>query len=139
MTTTISTHTLANGLKLVHVPQPQRVGWCGLVVNSGSRDDAPNLFGQAHFVEHTIFKGTTHRRAYHIINRMETVGGELNAYTTKEGTVLYSVFPEPYFNRAIDLLADLVMYSVFPDTEIQREKEVVLEAVSYTHLRAHET
>ena len=129
MTTNISTHTLANGLKLVHVPQPQRVGWCGLVVNSGSRDDAPNLFGQAHFVEHTIFKGTTHRRACHIINRMETVGGELNAYTTKEGTVLYSVFPEPYFNRAIDLLADLVMYSVFPDTEIQREKEVVLEEV----------
>lgn len=129
MTTNFSTHTLANGLKLVHVPQQQRVGWCGLVVNSGSRDDAPELFGQAHFVEHTIFKGTSHRRACHIINRMETVGGELNAYTTKEGTVLYSVFPEPYFNRAIDLLADLVMYSLFPEQEIEREKEVVLEEV----------
>lgn len=130
MNTNISTHTLPNGLKLVHVPATQRVGWCGLVVNAGSRDDYANRFGLAHFVEHTIFKGTTHRRAWHILNRMETVGGELNAYTTKEGTVLYSVFPEPYLMRAMELLADLVMYSVFPESEIEREKDVVLEEVA---------
>lgn len=127
---TITTHTLPNGLKLVHVPATQRVGWCGLVVNAGSRDDYASRLGLAHFVEHTIFKGTTHRRAWHILNRMETVGGELNAYTTKEGTVLYSVFPEPYHERAMELIADLVMHSVFPDGEIEREKEVVLEEVA---------
>lgn len=126
----ITTHTLPNGLKMVHVPASQRVGWCGLVVNAGSRDDYASRFGLAHFVEHTIFKGTTHRRAWHILNRMETVGGELNAYTTKEGTVLYSVFPEPYHLRAMELLADLVMCSVFPQQEIEREKDVVLEEVA---------
>lgn len=127
---TITTHTLPNGLKLVHVPATQRVGWCGLVVNAGSRDDYASRLGLAHFVEHTIFKGTTHRRAWHILNRMETVGGELNAYTTKEGIVLYSVFPEPYHERAMELIADLVMHSVFPEGEIEREKEVVLEEVA---------
>ncbi|MDO4512022.1 MAG: pitrilysin family protein [Bacteroidales bacterium] len=130
MTQNISIHTLPNGLKLVHVPAAQRVGWCGLVVNAGSRDDYAGRHGLAHFVEHTLFKGTTHRRAWHILNRMETVGGELNAYTTKEGTVLYSVFPEPYLQRAMELIADLVMYSTFPDPEIEREKEVVLEEVA---------
>ena len=127
-TNRFSTHTLSNGLRMVHVAQSARVGWCGLVVNAGSRDDASRQ-GLAHFVEHTIFKGTTHRRAWHIINRMETVGGELNAYTTKEGTVLYSVFPEPHLRRAINLLADLVMCSTFPEAEIEREKDVVLEEV----------
>ena len=71
----ITTHTLPNGLKLVHVPAAQRVGWCGLIINAGSRDDHASRLGLAHFVEHTIFKGTTHRRAWHILNRMETVGG----------------------------------------------------------------
>ena len=118
MTKEITTHTLPNGLKLVHVPAAQRVGWCGLVVNAGSRDDHASRLGLAHFVEHTIFKGTTHRRAWHILNRMETVGGELNAYTTKEGTALYSVFPEPYLKRAMELIADLVTHSVFPEAEI---------------------
>lgn len=126
----ITTHTLPNGLKLVHVPAAQRVGWCGLIVNAGSRDDHASRLGLAHFVEHTIFKGTTHRRAWHILNRMETVGGELNAYTTKEGTALYSVFPEPYLKRAMELIADLVMHSVFPEAEIEREKDVVLEEVA---------
>ena len=126
----ITTHTLPNGLKLVHVPAAQRVGWCGLIINAGSRDDHASRLGLAHFVEHTIFKGTTHRRAWHILNRMETVGGELNAYTTKEGTALYSVFPEPYLKRAMELIADLVMHSVFPEAEIEREKDVVLEEVA---------
>ena len=86
-----STFTLPNGLRVVHVPALSGgVTYCGLAVNAGSRDDAPDMLGLAHFVEHTLFKGTTHRRAWHIINRMEAVGGELNAYTTKETTAIYS-------------------------------------------------
>ena len=125
-------HTLANGLRLVHLTTPIQVAWCGLAVNAGSRDELEGHYGLAHFVEHTIFKGTEHRRAWHILNRMERVGGELNAYTTKEGTMLYSVFPQEHLGRAIDLLADLVQWSVFPQEELDRERDVVLEeAASY--------
>ena len=125
-------HTLPNGLRLVHVATASHVAWCGLAVNAGSRDEAAGQHGLAHFVEHTIFKGTTHRRSWHILNRMESVGGELNAYTTKEGTMLYSVFPHRHLERAIDLLADLVQWSVFPQEELDRERDVVLEeAASY--------
>lgn len=125
-------HTLANGLRLVHVATTARAAWCGLAVNAGSRDEREGQYGLAHFVEHTIFKGTKHRRAWHILNRMERVGGELNAYTTKEGTMLYSVFPHQHLGRAIDLLADLVQWSVFPADELDRERDVVLEeAASY--------
>lgn len=125
-------HTLANGLRLVHVSMPTQVAWCGLAINAGSRDEQEGNYGLAHFVEHTIFKGTKHRRAWHILNRMERVGGELNAYTTKEGTMLYSVFPGEHLPRAVDLLADLVQWSVFPQEELDRERDVVLEeAASY--------
>ena len=125
-------HTLSNGLRLVHVRTTKQVAWCGLAINAGSRDERFGQYGLAHFVEHTIFKGTKHRRAWHILNRMERVGGELNAYTTKEGTMLYSVFPHEHLDRAIDLLADLVQWSVFPADELDRERDVVLEeAASY--------
>ena len=125
-------HTLPNGLRLVHVRTTKQVAWCGLAINAGSRDERFGQYGLAHFVEHTIFKGTKHRRAWHILNRMERVGGELNAYTTKEGTMLYSVFPHEHLDRAIDLLADLVQWSVFPADELDRERDVVLEeAASY--------
>ena len=125
-------HTLPNGLCLVHVMTGNQVAWCGLAVNAGSRDEQEGQHGLAHFVEHTIFKGTTHRRAWHILNRMERVGGELNAYTTKEGTMIYSVFPHQHLQRAIDLLADLVQWSIFPQEELDRERDVVLEeAASY--------
>ena len=128
----IAYHTLSNGLRLVHVNTANQVAWCGLAVNAGSRDENEGHYGLAHFVEHTIFKGTTHRRAWHILNRMERVGGELNAYTTKEGTMLYSVFPHQHLSRAVDLLADLVQWSVFPQSELDRERDVVLEeAASY--------
>lgn len=125
-------HTLSNGLRLVHIMTNNQVAWCGLAVNAGSRDEKEGHYGLAHFVEHTIFKGTEHRRAWHILNRMERVGGELNAYTTKEGTMIYSVFPHQHLQRAIDLLADLVQWSVFPQEELDRERDVVLEeAASY--------
>lgn len=126
------TFKLDNGLRIVHVHGGGAVAYCGVAVNVGSRDDAPGHFGMAHFVEHTIFKGTTHRNAWHIINRMEAVGGELNAYTTKEGTVVYSVMPKEYLERATELIADLVTNSVFPERQLEREREVVLdEADSY--------
>mgnify|MGYP002625150754 FL=1 len=125
-------HTLPNGLRLVHIHTANQVAWCGLAINAGSRDEHEGHYGLAHFVEHTIFKGTKHRRAWHILNRMERVGGELNAYTTKEGTMIYSVFPHQHLTRAIDLLADLVQWSVFPQEELDRERDVVLEeAASY--------
>ncbi len=122
-----TTHTLPNGLRMVHVRTSSPVAWCGLAVNAGSRDDGEGRYGLAHFVEHTIFKGTTHRRSWHIINRMESIGGELNAYTTKEHTMVYSVFPAQHLARAVELIADLVKCSTFPHDEIERERDVVLE------------
>lgn len=123
-------HTLPNGLKLIHIPTSSRVAYCGLAINAGSRDDVPGKAGLAHFVEHTIFKGTKRRRSWHILNRMEHVGGELNAYTTKEGTAIYSVFPCEHFERAIELIADLVANSQFPENELTKEREVVLEEIN---------
>lgn len=124
-----STHTLSNGLRIIHVASKSKVAYCGLAINAGSRDEEPGRFGIAHFVEHTVFKGTTHRRAWHILNRMERVGGELNAYTTKEGTMLYSIFPRQHLERATELIADLVANSQFPDAELAREREVVMDEV----------
>lgn len=121
-------HTLANGLRVVYSRYDGKVAYCGLAVNAGSRDEG-NLQGLAHFVEHTLFKGTRKRKAWHILNRMETVGGELNAYTTKEETLVYSVFPAGNMERAVELIADLVMNSIFPEKELEREKEVVLEEI----------
>ncbi len=122
-------HTLSNGLRMVHVKNHALVSWCGIAVDAGSRDDPAGQYGLAHFVEHTIFKGTTHRKAWHILNRMENVGGELNAYTTKENTLLYSVFPHRHEERAMQLIADLVGWSVFPPAELEKEREVVTEEV----------
>lgn len=104
---------------------------CGIAVNAGSRDEEPDRHGLAHFVEHTVFKGTGRRRAFHINNRMESVGGELNAYTTKEETFIYSTFPagQRLLDRAAELIADLVMNSRFPDAEIEREREVVIDEI----------
>lgn len=123
------THTLANGLRCVFMPS-QRVGYCGVVVNAGSRDDAPGCHGLAHFVEHTLFKGTERRRSRAISNRMECIGGELNAYTTKEETVVYTNFPAGYSARALDLLADLVANSCFPERELEKERQVVIDEIN---------
>ena len=123
-------HTLPNGLRLVHIERHSTVAWCGVAIGAGSRDEASGQYGLAHFVEHTIFKGTTHRRAWHIMNRMESIGGELNAYTTKEETMLYTIFPSGHLDRALDLLSDLISHSTFPIDEITREKDVVLEEVA---------
>lgn len=126
-------HTLDNGLRIVHLHlKGCAVGHCGFVVNAGSRDEdlVAGEGGLAHFVEHTIFKGTRRRRSWHIINRMEAVGGELNAFTTKEDTVVYSSFPHGNTRRALDLLVDLVTASQFPDAELEREREVVRDEIA---------
>lgn len=124
------TYTLSNGLRIIHRPTSSAVSYCGFTVNAGTRDESAGKFGLAHFVEHMIFKGTTHRRSWHILNRMETVGGELNAYTTKEETVIYSVFLEEHLSRAMDLLADLVINSQFPAHELEKEREVILDEIN---------
>lgn len=106
------------------------VDYCGVVVRAGSRDDGPEHPGLAHFVEHTIFKGTAQRSSWHIINRMERVGGELNAYTTKEKTVVYTAAPAGNASRAIELIADLVINSQFPAAQLDKEREVVADEIN---------
>lgn len=129
-TRSISFHTTSAGLRIVHLKVPgAEVGYCGVVVRVGSRDEDKSRYGLAHFVEHTIFKGTTKRKAWHIINRMEAVGGELNAYTTKEETVVYSAFPSGNLSRAAELIADLITSSTFPEHELQKEREVVADEI----------
>lgn len=123
------THTLSNGLRVIHLPRVGSVSYCGFIVNAGTRDELTDEYGLAHLVEHTIFKGTSHRKAYHIRNRMEVVGGELNAYTSKEETVIYSIFPSVHQERAMELLGDLVANASFPDNEFEKEREVVVEEI----------
>ena len=127
-----TTYTLPNGLRMIHMPAQSPVAYCGYAVNAGARDEEPQEHGLAHFVEHMIFKGTEHHKANYILNRIESVGGELNAYTTKEETFVYSIFMKEHFLRAFDLLTDLVFYSSFPEIEIEKEKDVILdEIISY--------
>ena len=123
-------HILSNGLRIVHLPSASPVSYCGFAINAGTRDEAVNEFGLAHFVEHMIFKGTEKRKSWHILNRMENVGGELNAYTTKEETFVYSIFMEEHFKRAFELLSDLVFHSQFPEQEIEKEVDVILDEIN---------
>lgn len=120
---------LSNGLRCVHSRNVGVVSYIGVAVNVGSRDENADSHGLAHFVEHTIFKGTRHRSSWHISNRMESVGGELNAYTSKEETVVYTASPAGEPSRALELIADLVKYSIFPADEVEREREVVCEEI----------
>lgn len=124
------THTLPDGLRLVHLPSTSPVSYCGFAVDAGTRDEEPDESGLAHFVEHMIFKGTEKRKSWHILNRMENVGGELNAYTTKEETFVYSIFMEEHFRRAFELLTDLVFHSQFPKQEIEKEVDVILDEIN---------
>ncbi len=123
-------YTLPNGLRIVHKPTLNNVSYCGFIVNAGTRDEQPDEYGMAHFVEHMLFKGTDKRRSHHIINRMEKVGGELNAYTNKEETVIYSIFMEENFGRAFELLSDLTFHSKFPENEIEKEIDVILDEIN---------
>ena len=115
---------------MVHLPVDSPVSYCGFVVDAGTRDEGPEEFGLAHFVEHMLFKGTEKRRSWHILNRMEHVGGDLNAYTTKEETFIYSVFMEEHFQRAFELMSDLLFHSQFPQAEIEKEVDVILDEIN---------
>ena len=124
-----STFILPNGLRMIHLPSESSVSYCGFAVNAGTRDEKIHQHGLAHFVEHMLFKGTKKRKVRHILNRMENVGGELNAYTTKEETFLYSVCLQEDVERAIDLLFDLIFHSQFPESEIEKERDVVADEI----------
>ena len=123
------TSVLPNGLRIIQAPSPTEVAYCGFAVDAGTRDERPEEQGMAHFVEHLIFKGTHKRKAWHILNRMENVGGDLNAYTNKEETVVYCAFLKEHFLRAADLLTDIVFHSVFPSREIEKEVEVIVDEI----------
>ncbi|MCM1370130.1 MAG: insulinase family protein [Candidatus Amulumruptor caecigallinarius] len=123
-------HTLSNGLRIIARQSDGNVAYAGVLVNAGSRDDSPDTEGLAHFVEHTIFKGTAKRSSLQISNRLESVGGELNAYTTKEETCIYATSPKGYEARALELMADLVGNASFPEQEVERERSVIVEEIN---------
>jgi predicted Zn-dependent peptidase len=123
-------HTLPNGIRIVHKQSPNLVAHFGILINTGSRDEAEDEYGMAHFIEHSIFKGTRKRRAYHILSRLEDVGGEMNAYTTKEETCVHASFLGEYYKRTMELISDIVFQSTFPEGELQKEKEVVIEEIN---------
>lgn len=122
-------HTLSNGLRIIHEPSLSKVAYCGFAIDAGTRDEGEDEQGMAHFVEHLIFKGTQKRKAWHILNRMENVGGDLNAYTNKEETVVYSAFLTEHFPRALELLTDIVFHSIFPQHEIEKETGVIIDEI----------
>ncbi len=122
-------YTLSNGLRLIHKPDTMAVTYCGMVINAGSRDETETEQGMAHFVEHLLFKGTAKRRSGHIINRLENVGGELNAYTSKEETVVYAAVLNEHLDKAMDLIGDIVFHSTFPQKEIDKEKIIVIDEI----------
>ena len=124
------TFTLDNGIRLIHNRVPSLVAHLGLIMGTGSRDELDHEHGMAHFFEHMVFKGTQKRKAYHILSRMEDVGGEINAYTTKEETCVYASFMREYYGRAIELLEDILFHSTFHQKEIGREKEVIIDEIN---------
>jgi predicted Zn-dependent peptidase len=124
------THTLSNGIRLVYHRVASPVGHCGLIINTGSRDEQKDEHGMAHFIEHVIFKGTQKRKTWHILSRLDDVGGELNAYTSKEETAIYASFLIQDFTRALELLYDITFHSVFPEKEINKEKEVIIDEIN---------
>ena len=124
-----NTHTLDNGLRIIHLPSDSKVVYCGYQINVGTRNEEPGEEGLAHFCEHVTFKGTERRKAWHILNCLENVGGDLNAYTNKEGTVYYSAILKEHIARAVDLLSDIVFHSVYPQAEIDKEVEVICDEI----------
>jgi predicted Zn-dependent peptidase len=125
-----SSMTLPNGIRLIHASVDSPVAHCGVVINTGSRDELPEEHGMAHFIEHTIFKGTVRRKAYHIISRLEDVGGEMNAYTSKEETAIHASFLCEYYERTVELFSDILIDSIFPDREIKKEQEVIVDEIN---------
>jgi predicted Zn-dependent peptidase len=122
-------YTLSNGLRVIHKPDAMSVTYCGMVISAGSRDESEDEEGMAHFVEHLLFKGTQKRRSGHIINKLENVGGELNAFTSKEETVVYAVVLSEHLEKAVDLIGDIVFNSTFPAKELEKERIIILDEI----------
>lgn len=123
-------YSLKNGIRLVHHKTDGPIGHCGIIINTGSRDELESEHGIAHLIEHLIFKGTKKRKTYHILSRMDDVGGEINAYTTKEETCIYATFFNQYYARAIELMGDITFNSVYPEKEIKKEKGIILDEIN---------
>jgi predicted Zn-dependent peptidase len=133
-------YPLPGGLQLLHHPMPAtNLFRAAVVLNVGTRDELPQQHGMAHFMEHMIFKGTRKRKAFHILNRIDAVGGELNAWTTKEQTVFYAIVATEHADRALELLADISFHSAFPAHEIEKEKQVVFEEIELYKENPEET
>ena len=131
--------TLPNGIRLLHRRKTGEIAHLVLVVGTGSRDELESQNGMAHFIEHTIFKGTQSRKPYHILSCLDNVGGDLNAFTTKEETCLQASFLNAYYQRALDLLSDIAFQATFPENELEKEKEVVLDEInSYLDMPSEE-
>ncbi len=124
------TYTLPNGIRGIHRQTRSNVAHCALVVNAGSRDERRSEYGIAHFTEHALFKGTRRRRAYQVNCRLENLGGELNAYTTKEDTTLHATTLRSDFSKAVELIADIAFHSTFPERELAKEREVIADEIN---------
>ncbi|OQY05826.1 MAG: peptidase M16, partial [Bacteroidetes bacterium 4572_117] len=127
---TYNTHTLKNGIRLIHSPSDSQIAYCGLIINAGSRNEKENQHGLAHYLEHAMFKGTAKRRSFHILNRLENVGGDINAFTTKEETCVYTAFLNEHYPRSFELISDIVFNSTFPEKEIEKEKDVIIDEIN---------
>jgi predicted Zn-dependent peptidase len=123
-------HTLQNGIRLIHRPAGNHVSHAGIFINTGSRDEKDNEYGMAHFIEHVIFKGTAKRNVYHILSRLENVGADLNAFTTKEETCIYASFLNSFYERTLELIKDITFNSTFPEKELEKEKEVIFDEIN---------
>ena len=124
------TYTLSNGIRGIHRQVRSGVVHCAMVVNAGCRDERKGEYGIAHFAEHALFKGTERRKAYQVNCRLENLGGELNAYTTKEDTTLHATVLRRDFQRAVELMADVIFHSSFPDKELKKEREVIADEIN---------
>ena len=124
-----NTHTLPNGLRIIHLPTTSRVVYCGYQIAAGTRDEGPGEEGMAHFCEHMTFKGTEKRNALQIINALEGLGGELNAFTNKEDTTFYAAISKDHFAQAVNVLTDIVFHSQYPQQEIDKEVEVICDEI----------
>jgi predicted Zn-dependent peptidase len=124
------TTTFQNGIRFLHIPAPGPVAHLAVYINAGTRDEDDELGGIAHFIEHTIFKGTNKRKAYHVLTRLESVGGELNAFTSKEETCIFATFLTEHFHRSLDLISDIITNPTFPEKELKKEKDVILDEIN---------
>ena len=124
-----NTHTLSNGLRIIHLPSTSQVVYCGYQIAAGTRDECPGEEGMAHFCEHMTFKGTEKRNAIQIINALEGLGGELNAFTNKEDTTFYAAISKEHFTQAVNILTDIVFHSQYQQHEIDKEVEVICDEI----------